>query len=194
MSTAGASTERTSRRGARRAAIAVSLLSIGVLAAACSSNSSSSTTTTTSPTTTSASNATVRVAVVPGVGSVLVDSAGRTVYQFSTDNQSSSTCTGACAAAWMPLVVSGQPTAGAGLTASLIGTVRDADGRTQVTYNRWPLYTFIGDTATGQAHGQGLSTFGGHWSALDKQGAAATTTAAGASTTSTTKASGGYGY
>ena len=42
-----------------------------------------------------------------------------------------------------------------------------------MTYNQWPLYTFIGDTAAGQAKGQGLNTFGGHWSALDTQGAAA---------------------
>jgi predicted lipoprotein with Yx(FWY)xxD motif len=126
---------------------------------------------------------------------VVVDSSGKTVYRFSPDNQSSSTCTGACAAVWPPVIVTGTPTAGSGLSASLLGTVRDADGRMQATYNRWPLYSFVGDTAAGQAHGQGLSTFGGHWSALDKQGAAATTTAVGAPTTSTTKASsGGYGY
>jgi predicted lipoprotein with Yx(FWY)xxD motif len=197
MSTAGPKSGPHNRRGTSRVAAGAALAAIGVLAAACSSGSSTSATTTASTathtTTASSANATVRTAQATGVGMVLVDSAGRTVYLFTPDKQSSSTCTGACAAAWTPVVVSGQPTAGSGLTVSLLGTVQDANGKTQVTYNKWPLYTFIGDTAAGQAKGEGLNTFGGHWTALDSQGAAAQTTSAPKSSTSTTSG-GGYGY
>jgi predicted lipoprotein with Yx(FWY)xxD motif len=197
MSTAWWKLGGRNRRSGRRAALGAAIVAMGVLAAACSSGSSTTTTTstissTTHTTTASSANATVRTAQATGVGTVLVDSAGRTLYLFTPDKQSSPTCTGTCATIWAPLVVTGQPTAGSGVTASLLGTVRDANGATQVTYNHWPLYTFAGDTAAGQAKGQGLNTFGGHWSALDRQGASAQTTSG--STPTTRSSSGGNGY
>ena len=176
------------------------LIAVGLLAAACGSSSSTATTTTaassgsTSSTASgsSGSSGTVAVASVSGVGRVLVDSQGRTLYLFTPDKQSASTCTGACAAAWMPLMATGTPSAGSGVSASLLGTVHNPNGTVQVTYNHWPLYTFIGDTAAGQARGQGLSTFGGHWTALTSSGASAT--ASTSSGSSTSSSSGGNGY
>jgi predicted lipoprotein with Yx(FWY)xxD motif len=132
------------------------------------------------------------VASVSGVGRVLVDSQGRTLYLFTPDKQSTPTCSGACASAWPPLMANGTPTAGSGATASMVGIVQGPSG-TQVTYDHWPLYTFAGDSGPGQAKGQGLDTFGGHWSALQADGSMATTAAAPASST-TKPSSGGYGY
>ncbi|HLH28697.1 MAG TPA: hypothetical protein VKW77_07250 [Acidimicrobiales bacterium] len=185
-----------------------------MVAAACGSSSSSSTTTTSRPhsnSTTSASQATVMLAQVPGVGQVLVNSQGRTLYLFTPDRQSTPTCTGGCASAWPPLVANGTPVAGPGVRASLLGTVHNPDGTTQVTYDRWPLYTFAGDSGAGQAHGQGINSFGGHWAAVTSSGTmvgaagqsagaasgssgSSATGGSGGSTSTTKGSSGGYGY
>ena len=52
--------------------------------------------------------------------------------------------------------------AGPGVTGKL-GTIKRADGTIQATYNGHPLYTYIGDTAPGQAHGNRLNLNGGLW-------------------------------
>ena len=175
-----------------------SLLAVGVLAAACGSSSSSSTTTTTRApsSSSSSSSATVRTGSVPGLGTVLVNSAGRTLYLFTTDKQSTPTCAGGCAVAWPALTTTGTPTAGPGVRASLLGTVQGADGTTQVTYNHWPLYTFAGDAAVGEARGQGNLTDGGDWWVLDTAGSAVTHSASTSSSASVSgaKGSGGDGY
>jgi predicted lipoprotein with Yx(FWY)xxD motif len=97
------------------------------------------------------------------LGTSLVDSQGRTLYLFTHDSGSTSTCTGACAIAWPPLVTNGAPTAVAGANASLLGTTKRADGTTQVTYNGHPLYRFVKDASPGQTNGQGVVAFGGSW-------------------------------
>jgi Secreted repeat of unknown function len=66
----------------------------------------------------------------------------------------------ACAAYWPP--VTGTPAAGPGVTGKL-GTIKRSDGATQVTYDGHPLYTYIADTAPGQAHGNNLNLNGGLW-------------------------------
>jgi predicted lipoprotein with Yx(FWY)xxD motif len=104
--------------------------------------------------------ATVEAKSVPGVGMVLVDSNGLTLYYLKGETASSIMCTGGCASAWPPLVVPAgtQPTAGSGVTGQL-GTVSRPDGAgLQVTYEGSPLYTFASDSA-GQASGQGVSGF-----------------------------------
>ncbi len=136
-------------------------------------------------------------ASVPVVGTVLVDGAGRTVYLFEPDARSKPTCSGPCAAVWPP--VAGSITVGSGAQASLVGKVSGPNGE-QATYNGWPLYTFVKDTAAGQAHGQGVHGFGGYWYALTPAGSPV---AAGASTPPPTTSSsaaptqsgaGGYSY
>ena len=52
----------------------------------------------------------------------------------------------------------------------LLGTVKDATGELEVTYNHWPLYTFAGDSRPGAATGQGLISFGGTWYVLNGSG------------------------
>jgi predicted lipoprotein with Yx(FWY)xxD motif len=124
---------------------------------------------------------TVQVRNVPGVGPVLVDSAGRTLYLLSADRQEAATCTASpqCAAAWPPLDLAptSSPVAGSGIHSPLLSTIMAANGARQVTYNRWPLYTFTGDHGPGQARGQGIHGFGGVWSAVSASGQPATTTA-----------------
>ena len=94
-------------------------------------------------------------------GTALVDGAGRTVYLFEADNGTSSTCYGQCAQIWAP-VPAGGPTSG-GARAALVGTTMRTDGSTQATYNGRPLYTYIADSAPGQAKGNKLNLNGGLW-------------------------------
>ncbi len=121
------------------------------------------------PDATSARSATVKIAH-SRLGKILVDSRGRTLYVLSADSARKSTCFGACAQNWPPLRVSRKPTVGRGLKASKIGTIRRRDGKRQVTYNRHPLYRFVGDTRAGQTHGQGIVAFGGRWSVVSPAG------------------------
>ncbi len=86
---------------------------------------------------------------------VLVNSQGRTLYYLSSDTPTASTCTGACASLWPPLLQpSGTPTLAPGISGSL-QVIQDPNGA-QVTYNGHPLYTFAGDTKAGEVRGDGL--------------------------------------
>ena len=112
-----------------------------------------------------------RVAVAKtGLGPVLVDGHGRTLYLFAKDRNGKSACAGACAVYWPPLITSGKPVAAVGAKASLLGTTRRQDGRLQVTYNHHPLYTFALDKAKGQTKGQNLDEFGAEWYVLSAAG------------------------
>jgi predicted lipoprotein with Yx(FWY)xxD motif len=102
------------------------------------------------------------------LGTILVNSAGRTLYTFAKDPKGRSACTGACATAWPPLVVgSGAMLTGmSGVTGSL-ATITRSDGGHQATYDGHPLYTFAGDTAAGQTNGEGVK---GAWFAIGPDG------------------------
>jgi predicted lipoprotein with Yx(FWY)xxD motif len=112
--------------------------------------------------TTKAGGATVAVAK-SRLGSILVDSKGITLYDFVKDKGGASSCYGACAALWPPLITKGTPHAGRGVRASLLGTTKRKDGKVEVTYNRHPLYYFVSDRKPGQTTGQGVNQFGGPW-------------------------------
>ncbi len=105
-----------------------------------------------------------------GLGHVLVDRRGRTLYLFEPDRYGQSVCYGKCAAAWPPLLTTGSPRPGAGVQAGLLGTTKRKDGKLQVTYQGYPLYSFVKDTRPGQTSGQGLDGFGGEWYVLDARG------------------------
>jgi predicted lipoprotein with Yx(FWY)xxD motif len=105
-----------------------------------------------------------------GIGQILVNSQGRTLYLFKADQGTKSACTGACAGAWPPLLVNGKPTTGNGIDASLVGTATRPEGTTQLTYNGHPLYLFAKDQKAGETNGQGLSAFGAAWFALNPAG------------------------
>jgi predicted lipoprotein with Yx(FWY)xxD motif len=109
-----------------------------------------------------------------GLGQVLVDSEGHTLYAFSGDSPKAATCEGACEKAWPPLLIeSGEPHPSNGTSASRLGTIERADGSRQVTYAGDPLYAYSGDKQPGEANGQGANAFGGTWTALKGSGAAA---------------------
>jgi predicted lipoprotein with Yx(FWY)xxD motif len=112
---------------------------------------------------------TVRVGHLAGLGALLVDGRGRTLYMFPPDAGSKVTCTGPCAGTWPPLVIgTGQrPTAGAGVNAADLGTLADPNtGARIITYGGYPLYRYAGDMQSGTANGQGLFLNGGPWYAL----------------------------
>ncbi len=99
----------------------------------------------------------LRAATIGGV-TVLTNAGGFTLYSFAPDTPSRSNCHGTCAGYWPPVTVT--PAAGPGVTGKL-GTIKRSDGATQATYNGHPLYTYIADTAPGQAHGNNLNLNGG---------------------------------
>lgn len=86
----------------------------------------------------------------------LTDSEGMSLYLYLNDAQESSTCYDDCQANWKPLLVEGEPVAGPGVDPALLGTAAREDGSKQVTYNGWPLYTFVRDEAPGDMNGQGV--------------------------------------
>src|SRR5262245_15504221 len=113
----------------------------------------------------STSSVAVKTRKIKGLGVVLVNPAGRTLYVFMKDAHRRVTCTGQCAAFWPPLKWkgSGKPKAGGAAKSALLGTDRNPTGGKVVTYNHWPLYTFIEDTAAGQAKGWNQNLNGGKW-------------------------------
>jgi predicted lipoprotein with Yx(FWY)xxD motif len=101
----------------------------------------------------------LRTVQIGGV-TVLANARGLTLYSFAPDTPAKSACNGSCAAYWPP--VTGTPSAAPGVTGRL-GTIRRADGSVQATYDGHPLYTYIGDSAPGQARGNNLNLNGGLW-------------------------------
>lgn len=117
-----------------------------------------------------ASAAAINARQAGGVGWYLIDGNGQPLYTFSADTEGSksqaaqSHCLKACASAWPPMIVNAAPKAEGKAKASLIATTKRPDGKTQATYNGWPLYTFVGDEGKkGRATGTNVSGFGGTW-------------------------------
>ena len=106
-------------------------------------------------------------AVRIGAVTVLADANGRTLYWFAPDTAARSACYGSCAAYWPP--VKGPATAGPGVTGKLSVLTR-SDGSVQAAYDGHPLYTYIGDSAPGQANGNGLNLNGGLWHEVTASG------------------------
>ena len=111
---------------------------------------------------------------VSGLGPLLVDGQGLTLYMFTTDQRGSpSRCYDICAVQWPPLTLprgSVSPIAGKGIEPRLLGTAPRSDGTTQITYNGWPLYLWPPDGSPGKANGQALTNAGGRWYVVDPAG------------------------
>jgi predicted lipoprotein with Yx(FWY)xxD motif len=103
------------------------------------------------------------------LGTVLVDGQGRTLYLFEKDKGMASSCYGACASVWPPLTTGGHVT-GAGSRRARLATSRRHDGKTGVTIDGHPVYTYAGDRHPGDVTGQGLDQFGAEWYALAPTG------------------------
>lgn len=181
----------------------LSLAAFALVVAGCGGGSSSSSSTSTAgeagENSSSGGGGTVSSASISGLGTVLVDSEGMTVYTFAKDQGSTSSCYGACEQGWPPVIAEGKPTAGEGAMSSQLGATKRKDGTMQVTYAGHPLYTFAEDTAPGEANGNESTAFGGKWSVIDEGGEAVTGTATGGSEEApeeetSESSSGGYGY
>jgi predicted lipoprotein with Yx(FWY)xxD motif len=148
------------------------LVAVAVLAAACGggsaptasgggtssqapATSAAPTTTTSAAPTTAGSSVTLKTQ--NGTAGVwLADQAGRTLYIFTKDTGTTSTCYGACATAWPPLTTTGTVAVSGNVSASQLGTTTRTDGTKQVTYAGHPLYYFQSDTSPGMVKGQAV--------------------------------------
>jgi len=157
---------------------------IGTIEAALTANttptpSTTATTSTTPTTSTSPSSTTphgkavtISSRTVSGLGHILVNSSGHTLYVFAPDNATKVTCTGACATVWPPAYLpAGAHAVGTGgvKTASL-GSAASPTGGNVITYHGWPLYTFAADTAPGSTAGQAVNLNGGLWWVITTSG------------------------
>ncbi|MGH9116053.1 MAG: COG4315 family predicted lipoprotein [Acidimicrobiales bacterium] len=184
---------------ARKWVAAASLAGAAVLALGACGSSTAKTTTPGAGATSSMSSSsvagaasayTISAAKVSGVGTVLVDGKGRTLYLLSSEKGGHITCTASngCTTYWPPVVLpsgASHGVAGSGIDASKLGTATDSTGAIHVTYGGWPLYEYAGDSGPGSAKGQGVNSFGGTWAAVTPSGTPATASS-GSSTPSTT--------
>ena len=171
-----------------RSLLILSLAAVALLSA-CAKSSTPGSGGSTAPTTSAAAGSVaIASSDVSGVGTVLVNHAGFTLYHLETETAGKIVCTGSCVGVWPPVLLPAgvmAAHAGTGLPGTL-GTIHRPDGGTQVTYNGFPLYTYSGDTAAGQANGQGIQ---GVWFAVTAAGSGVTPPSASASSGGT-----GYGY
>jgi len=136
-----------------------------------------------------AAGVTVETSGTSNFGSVLAGPNGMTLYTHAGDTATSSTCSGACAAAWPPLETTAPPMGGFGVTGQL-GTLTRADGTTQVSYRGLPLYYWQGDKKPGDATGNGIDGF----SVATVSGSAPMPSASAPASAPASSSSGGYGY
>jgi len=187
----------------RRIFTAVGAAGLALLAAGCGSSSTSAPAAATSaPAASTSAPAAAASSAAPGaattvlkvdtttLGTVLTDAKGFTVYWFAKDTAISSACTGACAAAWPPVIGMPQAASGINLTGKL-GEIKRPDGTMQATYDGHPLYLFAGDSAPGQANGNAVSGFGALWYAIKIS--ASTTGSSGTTGSTGTGGTGGTG-
>ncbi len=145
-----------------------------------------------------ASAVTVKLVGHGSLGKILVNRAGMTVYLLTSDPVNKATCTGGCASVWPPVTIpkGTKPNGGPGLTQ--LGTVASG-GKLQLTWNKHPLYTYVLDTAPGDARGNGVKQGSGTWFAASAKHASAGASAGAAKTktsgsSGSSGGSGGYGY
>src|SRR5580700_5807079 len=146
----------------------LALLAVAAAAAvlaACSSSATSSASDSSSPAAATAGS--LKTATIGGA-TVLTNANGFTLYSFAPDTPTKSNCNGTCAQNWPP--VAGPATA-SGVTGTF-GTIKRSDGSVQATFDGHPLYAFAGDTAPGQAKGNGLNAAGGLWHEVTTSGTA----------------------
>jgi len=156
------------RISVRTLGFGVSLAAVALVAAACGGSStpaaSGSTTTTAAAATTTSAAAGAGTVIKTASGTAgiwLTDQTGKTLYIYTKDTGTTSTCYATCATNWPAFTATGSVTVnGQFLDASLIGSTKRTDGTTQVTYGGKPLYYYAGDAAAGDTKGQRV---GGVW-------------------------------
>jgi predicted lipoprotein with Yx(FWY)xxD motif len=172
--------------GRRRVIAGIVPLSAIVLAA-CGSSGSSGATATAAASVSAASTVDVKTGSTT-LGTVLVNSRGRTLYHLTAEKNGRFICTGSCTQTWHPLRPKGKTPKG---TVHSLGTIRRPDRTKQITYKGFPLYTFAGDSKSGDVKGQGFKDVG-TWKAIVIKKPASTMPTP--TQTQTTPPSSGYGY
>lgn len=170
-----------------RAAVgAAALVALAACGKTSSSSSSSSATSGSSGASSSSSDpgTSFSAANVSGLGMVVVDGKGRTVYALTSGSNKNVPCDDAsgCTKVWPDLPLpngTSSATAGSGLQASMMGTMKLSDGETYPTYNGYLMYEYVGDSGSGQNHGEGIKSFGGTWYALSPSGQLVTSSSSG---------------
>ncbi len=119
-------------------------------------------------------------------GTILTDGAGKTIYSFAADEKGKSHCEGSCLTYWPPVTVKSVPKEPSGVTAQLGVITRPDDGTKQLTVDGWPMYTYVGDSDSGDTNGQGLNESGGLWWVIGTDGAWIKDTAGSAATSNPT--------
>lgn len=104
---------------------------------------------------------------------VLADAAGYSLYVFAPDRRRAVTCTATCALSWPPFSVPAgtRPRTGPGVEARLVGLMPGPGGAQVITYDGWPLYTYVADVSPGMASGEGIDLNGGPWYLMEPDGA-----------------------
>ena len=107
-----------------------------------------------------------------GLGKILVNSRGHTLYAFTKDGRNKDRCAAitGCISVWPVVTVSGKPHGGPGVSGSKLGTITISGGKHQVTYAGHPLYTYISDDSAGETGYVGVTQFGGRWLAVKATG------------------------
>jgi predicted lipoprotein with Yx(FWY)xxD motif len=157
----------------RARVLAVALLAVlGLVAAGCGSYANSAPKSGVAGAQHSTGSVAVKTRKITGLGVVLVNPKGRTLYVFAKDRHRHVTCTGSCASFWPPLKWkgSGKPKAGGAAKGALLSTVENPAGGKVVAYKHWPLYTFVEDSAAGQAKGWNKNLNGGKWYVISPSG------------------------
>jgi predicted lipoprotein with Yx(FWY)xxD motif len=105
------------------------------------------------------------------LGTILVSSSGRTLYEFTKDHPNSDACAkiSGCSGTWPALTTSAKPKAGPGIRSSLLSTIK-LSGTKQVTYAGHPLYLYSGDSGPAETSYVGEKAFGGTWYAINSSG------------------------
>jgi len=183
-----------------RKSLALPVTALALLTAACGSSNSSSSTSKSGAATTTSSTASAAVTKaagsvvlttrdVPGIGVVLVNRQGRTLYTFAPDKANKVTCVGGCASAWPPLFLAAaatKPATSGQVKAALVSSDPDPAGGRVITYAGWPLYLYVADPTAGTAHGQAINSAGGLWFVISPSGKVITKKLSTAGATSTT--------
>jgi len=177
----------------RRLMLTLAVPVLASVAAGCGSSSSASHTSPAAKTppakVVSGGQVKVQARKLPKLGEVLVSASGRTLYVFAPDKASRVSCSASCQSIWPPLAApsSGKATAIAPVKSTLIGSDRNPIGGRVVTYDGWPLYTYVGDSGPGTANGQAKVLNGGAWYVISPSGKPI-----GMSGQTATSSSGGY--
>ncbi|MCU1362735.1 MAG: hypothetical protein JWM55_563 [Acidimicrobiaceae bacterium] len=161
-------------KNSRRARLAANTLVLGALGATAAIGVAS------------AGSLSLGASSVPHFAGALVNQSSRSLYVLSDEKGGALKCTGSCLSSWIPVEVSTSVTKvslGAGVRGK-IGFVARGKSKKQVTFNSYPLYSFVGDSGVRQSHGEGVKAFGGTWTLVK---AAATTASATPFAASATK-------